>query len=121
MKNLTSQANSKIYSQNAESTDILASLYIPAAGFEKNTPLKFLIFSTLNEAADLKNNLKYIFIVIGVCGVILSLILTFLFTDKLRKQITQLSKATEFTKEGIFNKKIEIKSKDELRKACKCF
>ncbi len=67
-KNLTSQANLKIYSQNSESTDILASIYIPAAGFEKNTPLKFLIFSTLNEAADLKNNLKYIFIVIGVCG-----------------------------------------------------
>ena len=121
LKNLTSQANSKIYSQNAESTDILASLYIPAAGFEKNTPLKFLIFSTLNEAADLKNNLKYIFIVIGVCGVILSLILTFLFTDKLRKQITQLSKATEFTKEGIFNKKIEIKSKDELGKLANAF
>ncbi len=54
-------------------------------------------------------------------GVILSLILTFLFTDKLRKQITQLSKATEFTKEGIFNKKIEIKSKDELGRLANAF
>ena len=120
-KNLSSKDNSKIYSQNAESMDILAALYVPLSDFEKSPQIKFIIFTTLNETSDLRNSLKYILIVIGVSGVILSLILTFIFTDKLRKQITQLSKATEFTKEGNFKNKIDIKGKDEIGKLANAF
>ncbi len=120
-KNLSSAKHSKIYSQSAESTDILASLYEPVTDFEKNSQFKFLIFTTLNEATDLKNNLKYILILIGISGVILSLILTYVFTDNIRKRLNQLSKATEFTKAGKFTNKIDIKSKDEIGNLANAF
>ncbi len=120
-KNLSSANSSKIYSQSTESTDILASLYESMPDIEKENKFKFLIFTTLNEASDLKNNLKYILILIGISGVILSLILTYVLTDNIRKRLNQLSKATEFTKEGKFTNKIDIKSKDEIGNACKCF
>jgi signal transduction histidine kinase/CheY-like chemotaxis protein/HAMP domain-containing protein len=120
-KNLSSKNLSKIYARNDESADILATLYIPVSTYEKNDKLNFLIFTTLTEATDLRNNLKYVLIVIGICGVILSLILTLVFTDKIRKQITKLSKATEFTKEGKFKNKIDIKSNDEIGKLANAF
>ena len=120
-KNLSSTNSSKIYSQSTESTDILASLYETIPDIGKWNRIKFIIFTTLNEASDLKNNLKYILIIIGISGVILSLILTYVFTDSIRKRLTQLSKATEFTKEGKFTNKIDIKSKDEIGKLANAF
>jgi signal transduction histidine kinase/DNA-binding response OmpR family regulator/HAMP domain-containing protein len=120
-KNLPSKSLSKIYARNDESADLLATLYLPISTFEKNDQLKFLIFTNLTEATDLRNNLKYVLIVIGISGVILSLILTLVFTDKIRKQITKLSKATEFTKEGKFKYKIDITGNDEIGKLANAF
>ena len=120
-KNLSAANSSKIYSQSTESTDILASLYSSFPEIVKSSQFKFLIFTTLNEASDLKNSLKYILIVIGISGVILSLILTYVLTDSIRKRLNQLGKATEFTKEGKFTNKIDIKSKDEIGKLANAF
>src|SRR5690606_26634090 len=39
---------------------------------------------------------------------------TFIFTDKIRKQLSQLSRATEITKGGDFRSRITVKSKDEI-------
>jgi signal transduction histidine kinase/CheY-like chemotaxis protein/HAMP domain-containing protein len=75
----------------------------------------------MGEAAELRSTLKDMFILIGLSGVILSLILTFLFTDKLRKQLTELSRATTNTSKGNFKTKINIKSNDEIGKLGKAF
>lgn len=119
--NLSAKNNYNVYSQETESTDILSILYEPYSNFEKDNNLKFLIFTTLNEAADLKSNLKYILLIIGGAGIFLSLILILVFTDKIRKQLAQLSEATELIKEGNFKNKIDIKSKDEIGKLAGAF
>jgi signal transduction histidine kinase/CheY-like chemotaxis protein/HAMP domain-containing protein len=93
--------------------DILSTIYKPS-GTSEMSSMNFIIFSSLSEAADLNTSLKYIFIILGFAGLTLSLILTLLFTDKLRKQITLLSKATEITREGNFQNKIKITGKDEI-------
>ena len=112
---LASKNNYDIYSNSYESNDVLATIIKPSnTSFEKKHQLKFLIFTTLNEAADLRSSLKYILIIIGSAGIILSLILTFVFTDKIRKRLTRLSKAAEITKSGNFNNRIEVQSKDEI-------
>lgn len=122
LKNLSKKTNdSKIYSQEAESTDILATLHEPALDFKIDNGLKFLIFTTLNETADLKSNLKYILLIIGVASILLSLILILVFTDKIRKQLSQLNDATELIKKDNFKHKIEIKSKDEIGKLAAAF
>ncbi len=104
----------EVYINESNSADIIAALVKPSGNFEQSNNLKFLIYSTLTEGTDLRSSLLYILIIIGIAGVILSLILSFLFTDKMRKHIRELSKATEITKEGNFKNKITFQSKDEL-------
>ncbi len=116
IRKLSGQNNFNVYSEGAESSDIIATIYNPTMGILHNSNFQFLIFNTLNEAADLRSSLKYFLFIIGFTGILLSLILTLLFTGKIRRQITQLSSATEITKEGNFKNKIIVQSKDELGK-----
>jgi signal transduction histidine kinase/CheY-like chemotaxis protein/HAMP domain-containing protein len=114
-KDLALKNNFEVFSQKDESTDILVTICKPSTNIEDlNNNFQFLVFTTLNEAGDLRSSLKDIFIIIGLSGILISLILTFLFTDKIRKQIKDLSKATEVIKTGNFQNKISIKSKDEI-------
>ncbi len=110
---LSAKGKSSVYSSGNESSDFVASIFNPI-GMTENNNISFLVFSTINEAADLRVNLRYLIIIIGVVGAILSLILTLVFTDKIRKQITQLNLATLSTKEGDFSTRIDVKSKDEI-------
>jgi signal transduction histidine kinase/CheY-like chemotaxis protein len=121
-KDLISKNNFDIYSQKDEATDILVTICKPSTNIEElNNNFQFLIFTSLNEAVDLRSSLKDILVIIGFSGIILSLILTFVFTDKIRKQISDLSKATEVIKTGNFQNKILIKSKDELGELANAF
>jgi signal transduction histidine kinase/DNA-binding response OmpR family regulator len=110
---LSAKGNSSVYSTDNQSSDFVATIFTPT-GLTDNTDINFIIFSTINEAADLRANIRSFIIIIGVVGAILSLILTLVFTDKIRKQITQLNRATELIKAGDFSTTIEVKSKDEI-------
>jgi len=120
-KYLAEKNNYEVYSQGTESSDLLATLYKPAIGQTENNSISFIIFTRMGEAAELRATLKDLFIIVGVTGIALSLILTFLFTGKLRKQIIDLSIATEKTREGNFQNKIPIRSKDEIGKLGQAF
>jgi len=117
---LSSKDNFEVYNNESDNTDLIAALYKTSLPGQ-NSQFNFLVFTTHSEAADLRSSLKYILIIIGASGVLLSLILTFLFTDKMRKQITQLSQATETTKGGNFKNKIKVTSNDELGKLADAF
>ena len=112
---LKKKSNFDLYIQGTESQDILATIYNPStSGNQEN--LYYLIFNTFAEAGELRSTLKNIFIIIGSAGIALSLIFTMIFTGKFRKQMTDLSKATEQTYSGKFDYKIDVKSKDEVGK-----
>jgi len=115
VENLKNKNNFELYLQGTESNDILATIYKPTS-FDKQDNLSFLIFATFAEAGDLRSTLKSVFLIIGFVGIALSLIFTFLFTDRIRKQITELSRATEQTYWGKYDNKINVKSKDEIGK-----
>jgi len=104
----------KIFIDSWEQDDIIATRYTPDAGFELNSKMHFIIFTKYPEASDLKSNLTDILFLIGATGVILSLILSMLFTHRMRSQITGLSHATEVMKEGNFSQRILVQSTDEL-------
>ncbi len=120
-KFLQGKNNFDLYTEGTESRDILAAIYNPGSSLKYKNNLHYLIFTTMGEAAELRSNLKDMFILIGLSGVILSLILTFLFTDKLRKQLTELSQATANLRKGNFKSKINIKSHDEIGKLGNAF
>ena len=115
VENLKNKNNFELYIQGTESKDILATIYKPTILADKEN-LYFLIFETFAEAGELRNTLRSIFLIIGFVGIALSLIFTMVFTHKFRKQVTELSKATEQTYSGKFDYKIEVRSKDEIGK-----
>jgi signal transduction histidine kinase/DNA-binding response OmpR family regulator len=120
-QNLKGENNFELYTEGNDQVDVIATIYKNSNEAELNRNIKFLIFNILSEAADLRTSLKSFLITIGIAGVVLSLILTFLFTDRIRKQITQLSKATKITKGGNFKARITIQSKDEIGELARAF
>lgn len=103
-----------IFSEESNSANVVATIYTPFDIDNSVTKISFLIFNKLAEYTQLKDSLKNILIVIGIAGVALSVLLSSLFTMKIRKQINQLSYATELIREGNFNVKVEMKGNDEL-------
>ena len=120
-KFLSGEKNFEIYTQGIESNDILATLYKPVTDQPHNKNISFLMFTQMGEAAELRSTMRDLFVTIGIAGIALSLILAFLFTGKLRKQIIDLSNATEKTKSGDFKNKITIRSNDEIGKLGQAF
>ncbi|HVO75719.1 MAG TPA: response regulator [Ignavibacteriaceae bacterium] len=111
----------EIYSKQTDEGDILASLCHTESSYDQESGLKFLIFDSHGEGVEIRSSLKYISIVIGFAGIMLSLILTYLFTAKMRKQITQMARATETIAHENFKSKINVESNDELGKLAEAF
>ncbi|OGU73248.1 MAG: hypothetical protein A2V93_03000 [Ignavibacteria bacterium RBG_16_34_14] len=120
-KELKSKKNFELFTETSDKADLVATIFKDSNVSEINSGIEFLIFNTLGEAADLRSSLKSMLAILGIAGVLLSLILTFIFTDKIRKQLTQLSRAAEITKGGNFKNRISIKSKDEIGELAKAF
>lgn len=119
--NLSKKSNFEIYHSDNDNSDLLVTIYRAASLSGQNKNNEFLIFSSLSAATSLSDNIKEVLIIIGSSGIVLSLILTLLFTSKLRRQITELSEATGKTKRGDFKNKIKIKSADEIGKLGEAF
>ncbi|NNG27244.1 MAG: response regulator, partial [Ignavibacteriaceae bacterium] len=120
-KFLKGKNNFDLFTEGTESSNILATIYIPGSGLKYKNNLNYIIFTTMGEATELRSTLKDMFILIGLAGVFLSLILTFLFTDKLRKQLIELSHATNNMRKGNFKTKIKITGRDEIGKLGNAF
>jgi len=112
-KELSIKKSFDIFSQSSESADLYAAIYRPKTNYIP-TNINFIIFSKLNEAAELRSSLKLVMIILCFAGLSLSLILSLLFTGSLRKQINKLSEATEITKTGNFHVRITVNSGNEL-------
>ncbi len=105
-----------IYTQGTRASDILATLYKTNSDDVLNNNLSFLIFNKMGEAANLRDTLKNVIFIIGFVGIIISLMLSYLLTNKVRKQIGQLSSATEEIRGGNYNTRVLIKGNDEVAK-----
>jgi signal transduction histidine kinase/DNA-binding response OmpR family regulator/HAMP domain-containing protein len=119
--NLKDKQNFNVFTSTEGSTDLIAALYKSAQNNIPGHEVQFLVFNPIQEAAVLRGSIQTILIVIGSAGVILSLILTLLFTGKMRKHISLLTKATEISKDGKFLNKINLHSKDEFGQLANSF
>lgn len=106
--------DSKVYLESAETNDIAATIANPNLTNEITNSLLFLVFKTNPELVEIRETLKVIFLLIGIAGLIFSVILTYLLTSKMRSQITDLSNATKVVTDGDFNRRITVRTKDEI-------
>jgi signal transduction histidine kinase/CheY-like chemotaxis protein/HAMP domain-containing protein len=96
-----------------DTEDIVATKYVPGEENGVYSKLQFVIFSKISDS-DFITGFTSILILIALTGVVLSLILTMIFTDKIRRQVKRLSSATRVIARGDFNQKLNIDSRDEL-------
>lgn len=118
LKNLK---NFDIFSEESDLSNLLATLYKPADIDEYFSNISFLIFNQSEEYVKLKDSLKNLLIIIGIVGVGLSIILSYILTTKIRRQINKLLSATESIREGNFNVRLDIEGNDELTHLAETF
>ncbi len=106
--------NYEIFSVETDYSYFLSTIYRVKETISDNKKLTLIVFTTINETGSLRSNLKDIFEILGAASVVISLILTYVFTSKFRKQINNLTTATRKVKSGNFNDRITIISADEL-------
>ena len=103
-----------VFVGDSETSDIIATSYKIEKLSKYGNNLSFLFFKSHSEATDLRQTLRNILILIGVVGIIIALILTYVLTHKLRLRIADLNYATAQTSAGNFDVRIDIKSNDEI-------
>lgn len=118
---LKNKSTFEVYTQGTKASDLLATLYKTNADDLVNKDLSFLIFNKMGEAATLRDTLKNVIFIIGFVGIIISLMLTYLLTNKIRKQIGELSSTTEEIKSGNYNTRVLVKGTDEIAKLGEAF
>ena len=106
--------NYEIFSVETEYSYFLSTIYRIKETISDNKKLTLIVFTTINETGSLRSNLKDIFEILGAASAIISLILTYVFTSKFRKQINNLTTATRKVKSGNFDDRVNIISADEL-------
>ncbi len=113
-KELEYKNNFDITTAELDEADFYASYYNPSDFSIANSKINFIIFTKLPEAAELRSNINYLLLIIGVAGISLSLILVMIFTAKLRKQIGHLSETTDKIRAGDIKERVKMDSNDEL-------
>ncbi len=118
---LKQKSDLDVYVGSSETSDIIATSYKIEKLSNYGNNLAFVFFKSHNEATDLRETLINILILIGVVGIIIALILSYVLTHKLRERISDLNYATAQTSTGNFDTRIEIKSNDEIGNLGKAF
>src|SRR5574338_27424 len=111
---LKQKNDSEVFNGESESADIIAAAYNIEKLSAYGNNLAFVLFRVHNEATDLRTTLRNILILIGVVGIILALILSYVLTHKLRTRISDLNFATSQTSAGNFDTHITVTGNDEI-------
>lgn len=113
--NFLNQPNeNRIFIGSSDADDIAATFASPNLNNEITNNLSYLIFKSNPELIEIRDALKIIFMLIGIAGLLFSIVLTYLLTGKLRSQIIDLSNATKLVTNGDFNRRITVQTKDEI-------
>jgi signal transduction histidine kinase/CheY-like chemotaxis protein/HAMP domain-containing protein len=104
----------EIFVGDSETSDIIATSYRIEKLSKYGNNLAFVFFRSHSEATDLRETLRNILILIGVVGIILALILSYVLTHRLRTRISDLNFATAQTSAGNFDTRIKVQSNDEI-------
>lgn len=120
-KSLRQKSDLEVFIGDGEASDIIAAGYKIDKPTKFGNELSFLFFKSLSEASDLRQTLTEILILIGVVGIIIALILSYVLTHRMRLRIGELNLATAQTSAGNFNMRIADTSNDEIGNLGKAF
>lgn len=111
---LSLKNNYDIFTEETSSAYFLATVFFFKEQSIPSRNIFAILFNTSDATLHLRKNIEYIIIISGLSGFLLSIILTLLFTSRLRKQIADFNFATNIVKFGDFHSRLQVKGKDEL-------
>jgi len=120
-QNLKYRNNFDLFMDELETADFSAAYYTPTQLLTPGGKISFIVYNTFPEAVDYRNTLKTVMLLIVFAGSALTFVFVFLFTTKLRKQISLLNQAVEITGKGNLEHRVKIITKDEIGKLGEVF
>ncbi|MCE1188564.1 MAG: ATP-binding protein [Ignavibacteria bacterium] len=111
---LSMKNNYEIHIGDTENSYIISTLYRVKASISNNKKMYIVVFSTLSEVETYKNTIKYVLVLLFIVSLILTFILSVVFSGSIRKNLSTLIRATQNTMKGDFDAKIPITSNDEI-------
>ncbi len=120
-RQLYTKNNYDLSSADSDNLFVLATIYHIKEATSNSKSASILIFSTVREAGGLVNTLKLLLAVIAGASILLSVILNFIFTGNIRRQINSLTNATAIAKTGDFHNRINITTNDEIGQLAAAF
>jgi signal transduction histidine kinase/CheY-like chemotaxis protein len=110
-----------LYLDESENADFVAGLFVPKFILTPGAKINFMVFDLFKEGVEFRNTLKLVMILIVFAGSVLTFVIVWVSTAKLRKQFFLLSEAAEITGKGDLDHRVEIITHDEAGKFGEAF
>ncbi|MBI2418756.1 MAG: HAMP domain-containing protein, partial [Ignavibacteriales bacterium] len=106
--------NFDVFSGNSGESYLIATTYRAKEIISNNRHLSILIFGTTGEVENLRQTTTNILVLLFIVSIILTFILTYVFSGRIRKQVDSLNQAVQIVKKGDFTTRIPVTTNDEL-------
>ena len=114
MRNLKFRNTYDIYTTELETADFTAALFIPKTILTPGATIRFIVFNVYKEGAEFRNTLRIVMLLVILASSAVIFIVVWVFTAKLREQVSLLSQAAEITGKGNLDHRVPIITKDEI-------
>ncbi len=120
-RQLFTKNNFEVFSSETENLFVLATIFHVKEATANSKSASILLFSKVREVGNLVGTLRLLLAIIAVASLLLSVILNFVFTARIRQQINSITKATGIAKTGNFQSRIHITTNDEIGQLAAAF
>lgn len=105
-----------LYSTELENADFISTLYIPKSILTPGAKINFIVFNVFKEGVEFRDTLRLVMLLVVLSGSAITFIVIWVFTAKLREQVSLLSQAAEITGKGNLDHRVPILTNDEVGK-----
>ena len=113
-RELKYKGNYFVYQSEYENSDFVASSFTPKFIITPGSKINFIVFELFKEGVEFRTTLRIVMVLIVLAGSVLTFIIVWVSTAKLRKQFSLLMEAAELTGKGSLDHKVKIITKDEV-------
>ncbi|MCX6174731.1 MAG: ATP-binding protein [Ignavibacteriales bacterium] len=116
VRNLKYRNSFDLFTAELDNADFTAALFIPKSILTPGAKINFIVFNVYKEGVEFRDTLRLVMLLVVIAGSVITFIVVWVFTAKLREQVSLLSQAAEITGKGNLDHRVPILTKDEVGK-----
>ena len=116
VRNLKYRNSFDLFTAELDNADFIAALFIPKSILTPGAKINFIVFNVYKEGVEFRDTLRLVMLLVVIAGSAITFIVVWVFTAKLREQVSLLSQAAEITGKGNLDHRVPILTKDEVGK-----